>query len=422
MLSVHRDPDISERLRTEAERVALACASGSHPGRLRPAAETVALVRPAFARFGITRLGRITGLDTIGIPVWFATRPASRTLAVTQGKGLDDDAAQASAVMEAVEIATAEQPGVAVRHASAAEIGACGERFNPLASLIRRGAAAPRDDEVLPWIEGVDALSGEAVWVPAEAVTLDYRTDRPPPRWWQSTDGLASGNLMWEAVLHGLLERIERDASTLWTLRTEAQVRASCLCPEAFADVNVLHLARLIADAGLHLRLFDMTTDIGVPAIFATLSPRPNGHETAWRHFDLASGRGCHPSPAQAAIRAITEAAQSRLTVIAGARDDFDPALYEAPLARDLQLYLHAEPRRDRAPPDAVPARLDEMLPRLLGRLAQAGLGPVVVVPLNGEHEPVAVAKVLAPALENPPGTRRQRFGPRGLAAMLRAA
>jgi ribosomal protein S12 methylthiotransferase accessory factor len=62
------------------------------------------------------------------------------------------------------------------------------------------------------------------------------------------------------------------------------------------------------------------------------------------------------------------------------------------------------------------------MLPALLDRLERVGIGRVLVVPLSGEDDPVAVAKVLVPQLENPPGERRQRFGRRGLVAMLRSA
>ncbi len=140
-------------------------ASDPSPERLRSAAETVALVKQDFARFGITRLGRITGLDTIGIPVWFATRPAAYTLAVTQGKGLDDASAQASAVMEAVEIATAERPSVELREASAsmARLAARGERFDLLPSLLRRGGSLPPEDEPLSWAEGFDLVSGQTI-------------------------------------------------------------------------------------------------------------------------------------------------------------------------------------------------------------------------------------------------------------------
>ncbi len=59
-------------------------------------------------RFGITRVGDVTGLDIVGIPVWFAVRPNSRGLSVSQGKGLVPAQARLSAVMEAIEGAVAE--------------------------------------------------------------------------------------------------------------------------------------------------------------------------------------------------------------------------------------------------------------------------------------------------------------------------
>ena len=77
--------------------------------RVRTPAETLAALRPRLAEFGVTRLARLTGLDEIGVPVWAAIRPNALTLAVSQGKGVADDAAAASAMMEAIEVATAER-------------------------------------------------------------------------------------------------------------------------------------------------------------------------------------------------------------------------------------------------------------------------------------------------------------------------
>src|SRR5437660_11598458 len=74
-------------------------------------AETLARVRPHMARMGITRLGNITGLDHIGIPVAVAVRPNSRSVSVSQGKGLDLPQAMASALMEASEGFHAEEIG-----------------------------------------------------------------------------------------------------------------------------------------------------------------------------------------------------------------------------------------------------------------------------------------------------------------------
>lgn len=388
--------------------------------RMRPPDETVLAMRSKFGEFGITRLARLTGLDRIGVPVWAATRPNARTLAVSQGKGLEDAAARASAVMEAIEVATAERPDRAGVLASTKQLRDAGQRFQRLDMLLRRGVAPPADDEVFPWTEGLDLVSGEVVFVPLEAAVLS--DGRGAARWWQSTDGLASGNVFWEATLHALTERIERDAMTLWSLRDDRAVGSACLDVAVFADPELTRLDRVIAGAGFHLRLFDVTSDLGIPVIFAVISPVPNGHEDKWLHFDLSAGSGCHPDPVRAAIRAVTEAAQSRLTTIAAARDDFEPGRYAAKLKGDLLAYVRATPRRDVVlAPHPLGPRLG-WIDAMVARATRGGARELIVVPLETGENDFAVAKVFAPDLENPPGDRARTFGPRAVRAMMRAA
>src|SRR5262252_8690331 len=88
---------------------------GTH--RVFAPSETLARFRPLAPQMGITRLGNVTGLDRIGIPVAIAVRPNSRSVSVSQGKGLDLTQAMASALMEAIEGFHAEEIGQ-VRHAT----------------------------------------------------------------------------------------------------------------------------------------------------------------------------------------------------------------------------------------------------------------------------------------------------------------
>ncbi|MGO7164408.1 hypothetical protein ACCS78_35420, partial [Rhizobium johnstonii] len=74
--------------------------------------ETLSRVEPLLAGFGITRVARHTGLDDIGIPVWCAYAPNSRSIVIAQGKGLTDLDAKVSTVMEALERAVAGEPTV----------------------------------------------------------------------------------------------------------------------------------------------------------------------------------------------------------------------------------------------------------------------------------------------------------------------
>src|SRR5215510_3301976 len=63
---------------------------------------------PAARRAGITRIADLTGLDTLGIPVFAAIRPLGRSLSTQQGKGTTPLAARVSALMESLETWTAE--------------------------------------------------------------------------------------------------------------------------------------------------------------------------------------------------------------------------------------------------------------------------------------------------------------------------
>lgn len=412
--------DLPARLAREERLLSESAHSGLYHDRVRAPADTVAALRRAFPALGITRLARITHLDRIGIPVFLAVRPNARTLAVTQGKGIDDDAARASAVMEAAEQAIAEQPRTPVRIASIAELEGDREGFVSPARFLRRGQNVPPAHAPIAWLGGFDLLAGRVTWAPCDTVRLDF-TERDPVRhpFWQSSDGLAAGNILLEAVLHGLCERIERDASALWSFHTIDQVRARCVDPAIFADPVLSELVGCIAEAGLRLRLFDITSDIGVPAYFAVLAEqRPTGG--GWRHFDLSRGSGCHPFAIRAAIRAVTEAAQSRLTAISAGRDDFSPALYQAPLKADLHVFRLAEPgwieplREEHARGSHLGAMLD--------RLRARGIRSVVVVPLGGEEFGISVVKVIVPDLEDPPESKHRRLGRRAINAMLAAA
>jgi YcaO-like protein with predicted kinase domain len=300
--------------------------TGLYSDRLIPPAQTVAKMKPFMREFGVTRLARVTGLDTIGIPVWAAIRPNSKTLAQSQGKGIDDDSAQASALMEAIEVATAERTDFETVVASQTELKRFGAAYDRLDCLLRTGSEPIAPDETIDWIEGFDLLRDRPVLVPLEATILRDAEQRR--RYWQTTDGLASGNFLWEAVLHGLCERIERDAIAIWLFRTDQEVRARCVDTRSFADPVLEQLQRQIERSGLRLRLFDASCDSATPVFCAYISPSEVERAESWKHFDLSSGWGCHPQPLRAAIRAVTEAAQTRLTTISAGRDDFDPRRY----------------------------------------------------------------------------------------------
>src|SRR4051812_20202893 len=82
--------------------------------RIEDPSVTRARLRGRLGDYGITRVANVTGLDRLGVPVLMAIRPNSRSLTVSQGKGVETDAAWVSGVMEAIELAHAEAPPVAL--------------------------------------------------------------------------------------------------------------------------------------------------------------------------------------------------------------------------------------------------------------------------------------------------------------------
>jgi len=272
---------------------------------------------PAARRAGITRIADLTGLDTLGIPVFAAIRPMGRSLSTQQGKGLTPEAARISALMESLETYTAEQ-------ASATERGS----YRSLAKKRRvvdvRKLPRPRGrldlDAVWSWIEGWDLVREEPVLVPLECVTLDTTFSRPPV-FDISSNGLASGNVLVEAIVHGLCEVLERDAEAAW--RRGGGDRRLVL--DTISDGACRALIERITRTGARVFVWDLGGSI--PAIGCAIVEDPR--EIAWRPLGCYQGFGAHLVPEVAIARALTEAAQTRLTYIAGGRDDFFPFDYE---------------------------------------------------------------------------------------------
>jgi ribosomal protein S12 methylthiotransferase accessory factor len=312
--------------------------------------------------------------------------------------------------MEALERVTASEPELAVEFLTPNALrSACG-KADLLPELLGRGHDLPRDDETFAAVCAHDLASGSPVMVPLEAVLLD-RTRRS--RYWQSSDGLASGNNDQEAIFHALLERIERDAHALWQILPEARQLASAVASASFGSHIIDELASRIEQRGLSLRIFDNTSDTGVPTFAAFLAPRGFVDSASLRYVDVTFGCGSHPDAVRACIRAITEAAQSRLTYISGARDDVYPETYLRPLPKRIRRLFSAEPSR--APSRSKPYDIKH----LLQKLQHLDLKRLYVVRMTRPDLPFSVVKVLAPELENPPGERRLQHGVRAISSTL---
>jgi len=378
--------------------------------------ETLARVRPYAVRMGITRLGNITGLDRIGIPVAIAVRPNSRSVSVSQGKGFELPQAMASALMEACEGFHAEEIGP-LRRSAYRDLSRTDRVVDP-ATLC--AGARPFDERApIAWVEGYDLLNREPCWVPAEIVHTDYTESRPDGFFLAGSNGLASGNHLVEAINAALYELVERDAVALW-IAQPMQVRARRALDLATiddADCRAL-LARYEA-AAIVVRVWDVTTDIGIAAFLCEIRDTSPGDPRRLRRYH---GSGCHADRAVALSRALTEAAQSRLTYIAGIRDDLSPAEYEETPEAELRDALFDALARESAPVafhDAPSFAADDLTDDLhwaLDRLRSIRIGRIIAVDLTRPDFGIPVVRLVIPRLEWDAHHPNYRPGPRARA------
>ena len=352
---------------------------------------------------GITRIANVTGLDTVGIPVVMVCRPNSRSVAVSQGKGIDLASARASGVMEAVELYHAETITLPLRLATYEEL-----RYQhsmvEVHELPRRSTSRFHPNLRILWCEGRELLSGAHVLVPYELVHTNYTTPLPDGHgcFLASSNGLASGNELIEAISHAICEVVERDATTLWKLRKEEKQNDRLDLDSVDAPI-CQEILRKLERAGLSVAVWDITSDIRIATFACSIVPRD---DNALWHRAVASGFGCHPAREIALIRALTEAAQTRLTLISGLRDDFRRDTYEELLdpevigaARHRHLASTAVRRFDDVPTQDG-ATFEEDVAWELKCIRKARGRQVVVVDLTKPEFALPVVRVIVPGLE----------------------
>ncbi len=376
---------------TPPEETAKRFRQGTH--RVRPPEETWELLRGRLPAAGITRVADVTALDVLGVPVYQAVRPASRNLAVSQGKGATEAAARVSAVMEAFELWHAEDlDPVSQAVVTVGEMR--GANAIPLAALRwANGIRVPRGIP-LAWVRAESCTGERHGWLPRIMLELDFRMrlELPPRLFELTSNGLASGNCLEEALLHGLCELIERHA--LFLAREEPRRRVP-LIQGSIEDSWLRGVLARVREAGMKLALWDVTWEAGVPVVVADLAGSDFPH--VWR------GSGCHPDPAVALSRALTEAIQSRLTYISGARDDL-PALPSSPTAHQV-FDAFTEPVGERslaALPDLSGASVSGDLATVVERLSALDL-PAFHVDLTRPGLGVPVAFSFVPGLREIP-------------------
>lgn len=374
--------------------------SGTHR-TLSPEA-TLARIDPLKKVFGITRIANVTGLDRIGIPVVMVCRPNSRSVSVSQGKGLDLISAKVSGLMESIETWHGENISQPLKFGSFNDL----IKDSPLIDIdIMPEIKHSRYHQNLPmlWIEGRDVVKDDAVWIPFEVVHSNYTFPSPPGHgcFSASTNGLASGNHIIEAQCHAICEVIERDSTTLWRCLSPAKRRATMVNLDTVDDSDCTATIQTLLDADIKVSVWNTTTDVGVPSFYCMiLGQGVDAH--------LGAGAGCHPSKQIALLRALTEAVQTRNTYISGSRDDLSPQEYTRTgidqKHREAEKHMRGEGGEQdfRTIPSQEFDTFEQDHDWILKRLGLASIHTVITVDLTKPELGVPVVRAVIPELELP--------------------
>ena len=310
-------------------------------------------------RIGVTRLADITGMDRLGIPNYSAVLPGTEDyIWVYSGKGMTHQHAKASALMESIErycsLPSSNHDRVYIR-GTVQELTKSYDLIHP-DDIIEPLNFQYRENMVMDFLQGFDLLADKDILIPAPLVLFRYSPFAPAvnPFAFHHTNGLASGNVLEEAICHALCEVIERDAASISEIRARAipfhilktienklrqrgyvlsSIPANTFMDDytIYRDVELLgvqlegvqKLTSKFHDSDLPLLIKDITSDIGIPT-FAASSIEWISHDYGY----LAEGHGTHPDARIALLRAITEVSQTRAANIQGARDDLRKIRY----------------------------------------------------------------------------------------------
>jgi len=312
------------------------------------------------------------------------------------GKGVTHIQSQASALCEAVERFSAQYQGneplysaksseLDKRHCnfqqlvpySPAQFSKFTDVEHPDSQL--KQAAIPYTDEAVHWIPTWSLTKDEQVYVPLVSCFANTPFDDDRFGRWHS-NGCAAGNTLEEAILQGMFELIERDATAIWWYNKipRPSFDLSRLDPDYFAPLH-----ESLSDKHEYWVL-DLTVDTAIPVMVGIGKHKETG--------GFIFGFGCHLQPELAAQRALTELCQ--LIPIRdqnGAPFDFDAIeegayLYPASGAKSVETDITAS------------LDIKEDILALTKRLDDLGL-EVLALNYSREPLPIKTAKIFIPGL-----------------------
>jgi len=355
---------------------------------------------------GVTRIASITDLDRLGIPVFSTIRPsaAEGAISVYSGKGSTEAQARISAMMEGFERCLAERNGLNgnveedIRSVHTIDsyynLSGDGHAIEPPALLISENYDP---QALIEWIQGWDLLKNEETFVPANSVYHPYDSPGRTQKLFRSnTNGLAAGNSIEEAIFHGLLEVIERDSLSIAEFNRNPG-KEIILTEE---DGDNYSLLRKFTDNEIDIKLWALPHDTEITTVVAVTDDARLKDAAL-----LVMGAGAHLKPQIAVRRALTEAAQSRVVQIHGAREDTEREKFVREIGYDrikrMNKYWYEDGEqismnelKDLS--KTTPAESIDVIIEQLKKVTDSA----VVVDLSRQSVPVPVVRVIIPTFE----------------------
>ncbi|MGA2676723.1 MAG: YcaO-related McrA-glycine thioamidation protein [Methanobacterium sp.] len=282
-----------------------------------PPKQTIKNVEGKLRKVGVTRIAEITHLDRLGIPIYSAIRPgaAEGAISIYAGKGATKSQAKASAMMEAFERYSAEINESDYK--TKFKLGLFQElkdAINPKELVLSSQLPFEVEEIQIDWVKAVEITDNKEYFVPANAVYHPYIPLKGISLFKSNTNGLASGNNIEEAIFHGIMEVVERDAWSIFEAKKKPKSEVNC---EEVNNPLIRNILDKFSIMGIEVKLIDLTADIDITTMAAV------SDDTILKDPALLTlGIGTHLDPEIAAIRALTEVAQSRATQIHGTRED----------------------------------------------------------------------------------------------------
>ena len=401
--------------------------------RIQPVEETLEKVNPLVKEIGITRIADITDMDRLRIPNYSAVLPGTEDyIWVYSGKGPTKNHAKASVIMESIERYSslpANYEGKILR----GKYKELSKSYNVLKydEVVEPISFQLNDEMNMDYCIGYDLINQTDILVPSPLAIFRY-TPSPPsinPYSFFHTNGLASGNVMEEAICHALCEVIERDAVSIAEFSSSAfqyhllktieneflrkGVRLQSLDSKNFIDDNTIYsdidlnglgyspverIVREFNKCHISLTVKDITTEIGIPTFIAS--------SVEWVNHDygyLVEGHGTHPDSRIALMRAITEVSQSRAANIQGSRDDLRKMKYDPQNSDENRSWQFMASPNKKAFTEVNSFFHEDILDDIkliLGNLKDKGFKNAIVVNLTNSRLQVPVVRIIVPGLE----------------------